>query len=98
MAIRFRFKDRRKLKRISQQNLAMRLGIGQSYLNEIENNTYKRSPRVELIERIAKELGVCFMDIVECDNNCKICRHRFICTDSHLQEIHDSDEDIYFFI
>ena len=98
MAIRFKFKDRRKLKRISQQNLAMRLGIGQSYLNEIENNTYKRSPRVDLIERIAKELGVCFLDIIECDNNCQKCRHRFICVDSHMYENSEQDEDIYFFI
>lgn len=63
--VRFNFKGLRKLKRISQTSLAIRVGISQSWLNEIENNTYKRSPSFEIIERIADILGVKLFDIVE---------------------------------
>lgn len=94
MAINFTFKNLRKMKRISQQNLAIRLGVSQAYLNQIENNTYKKSPTVELIDRIAQELGACFLDIIECNNNCEKCRHRLRCNKKH----NDNDEDVYFFI
>lgn len=90
MSIKLNFKHLRKLKRISQQNLAIRLGISQTYLNQLENNTYniKYSPRLELLERLAQELGGCFLDIVECDGNCERCRHKQICFDDDQEEIH----------
>lgn len=49
----------------------MKLGISQPYLNQIENDSCKASPRIDLLDNIAKELGVCLFDIIECECNYK---------------------------
>ena len=69
--VKINFKHIREKRRISQQSLAMRVGVSQPYLNQIENDSYKASPRIDLLDNIAKELGVCLFDIIECECNNK---------------------------
>ena len=93
MSIQFNFKNKRQALRISQQNLALKLGISQSFLNQLETNTYKKSPRIDLIESISKELGGgCFLDIVICNGFCIDCRH----SNKYLNEY--NEEELHFYI
>jgi len=46
----------RRRKRIEQKNLAQQLGIGVTYLSQVENN--RKKPSLKLLKSIAAELGV----------------------------------------
>ncbi|MGL6184821.1 MAG: helix-turn-helix domain-containing protein [Clostridium chrysemydis] len=57
----------RKLKGLSQLELASMVGISEPTLSKIELGT--TSPRIETLEKIGDILGICPFDLMEC--NCK---------------------------
>ena len=52
----------RKLNKLTTTELSMRAGIKQSYLSQIENG--KRTPRIDVLQRIAKELDVTVSELL----------------------------------
>lgn len=64
--IKVNIKKARKLKNISQRELAKKAGTSQSYISEIETGATS-SPTLDLIEAICTVLEVCPLDILECD-------------------------------
>ena len=61
----------RNKKNITQSKLALKIGISQNFLSEIETKKY--DIRVSLIIKIAKALDVCIKDIIPC--SCKKCKN-----------------------
>ncbi len=66
MGIGQNIKKIRKDKGLQQKQVAMELGIDQSNYNKIEND--KRSPSVEMLNKIAGYFGVTVDDILNPDN------------------------------
>lgn len=62
-------KKYRKKQFISQNKLAKKIGISQSYLSAIERE--EKSPTLRMLYKIAKELKVCPKLLFTCNNNCK---------------------------
>jgi len=56
MALGENIKKIRKEKKITQQELAIKMGISRSYLGDLENNRY--NPSSKTLEMLAKKLGV----------------------------------------
>lgn len=61
----------RRLKKITQKNLASKIGISQNFLSEIENGKYDM--KLSLLYKIGEGLGVCPKDLLEC-RKCRICK------------------------
>lgn len=81
----------RKLKGWSQQRLALELGISQSYLSALENNTYTHSPSLELIDKACGVLNVCLFDVIKvvsCTGTCERCRHKISINSNDQEEVH----------
>lgn len=57
----------RKQKSMTQEELANKSNLSQSYISEIENN--KTSPTLDCLESIASALDVCAIDLLDC--SCK---------------------------
>lgn len=73
MILKFSFKNIRISKNISQEELANRCNLSQSYISELENNSSKRkSPTLNTVANIATQLNVCPKDLLICD--CEKCR------------------------
>lgn len=49
-------KEKRKEKKITQSELAKKLGISKSYMSKLENHPFLCNPNVNLILKISKEL------------------------------------------
>lgn len=63
-------KKHRKIKRISLKELSAKIDCSESYLSQLETGHYTRSPRLELIIAIQKELKVkCLCDLIDCGCN-----------------------------
>lgn len=63
---RLNIKKYRKIKNISQEKLALKVGVSQGYISQLEQYPIRtKSPKLELIEKIALELKVCPNDILE---------------------------------
>ena len=88
----------RHLRRMSQKDLALRVGCSQQYiaLIEADNVIRKRSPRLDLLERIAIVLQVCFKDLVYCDcSNCELkddCKKK---NNVNLEELMEDNLNFY---
>jgi len=71
--IKFKIKQIRQYKGISQEELARRVGVDRSYISKIENNTNNGSITLHTFLAIVKALDCKVYDIFEfCDN----CEHR----------------------
>lgn len=70
--IKLEIKKYRKLKNISQKQLANMCNLSQGYISMLENPSFYKTPTLEKIEMIADKLGVCPKDILifECES-CK---------------------------
>lgn len=67
----------RKLKKLTQKELAIRIGISQNYLSEVENGKY--DIRVSLLFKVGHALERCPKDLIECEYyfyDCKKCLKR----------------------
>lgn len=60
-----RIKEMRKIKGLSQEQLAKLAGISQSFLSEIEGETHKAT--LSLLWRIAAALEECPLSLIECE-------------------------------
>ncbi|WP_039242477.1 helix-turn-helix domain-containing protein [Clostridium botulinum] len=69
-------KYRRKIL-ISQNQLAKRIGISQSYLSSIERE--EKSPTLRMLYRISEELSVCPRLLISCKMDCKNCNKNYKC-------------------
>lgn len=68
-----RLKELRKAKKMTQDELAKRTGLSQTYISFLEKEGFSRdkSPTLQTIEILAKGLGVCGMSLLE--YNCELC-------------------------
>lgn len=64
-----KIKKYRKLKKITQKQLASKIGISQNFLSEIENQKYDIG--LNLLFKIGDALEECPLNLLEC--NCKRC-------------------------
>lgn len=62
-AYKLEIRDYRKLKRLSQRELAAKIGISRSYLSELENQKYEIT--LTMLSKIANALQVHPFDLVE---------------------------------
>lgn len=60
-----KIKKYRKLKKITQKQLASRIGISQNFLSELENNKY--DIKLSLLFKISEALEVCPKDLLNCN-------------------------------
>lgn len=63
--IKVHIKAIRRSKNITQEELANKSSLSQSYISAIENN--KTSPTLDCLESIATALKVCAIDLLDCD-------------------------------
>lgn len=74
MVFEFSFKNIRISKNITQEELANRCNLSQSYVSELENNSSTgKSPTLDTVKKIAMQLDVCPKDLLICD--CEKCRN-----------------------
>lgn len=62
---------------ISQNKLAKKACISQSYLSAVERN--KKSPTLRMLYKIAKELDVCPRLLICCTIKCTKCTTKYKC-------------------
>lgn len=75
MVFEFSFKNIRISKNITQEELANRCNLSQSYISELENNSSThKSPTLNTVRDIAIQLDVCPKDLLVCD--CEKCRNK----------------------
>ncbi|WP_315117438.1 helix-turn-helix transcriptional regulator [uncultured Clostridium sp.] len=67
-----KIKEYRNLRGITQEQLAIKIEISQSFLSEIENKKY--DIKLDLLYKIGRNLNVCPKRLIYC--NCKICRKK----------------------
>ncbi|APU61252.1 XRE family transcriptional regulator [Clostridium botulinum] len=67
----------RKKNFISQNKLAKKINISQSYLSAVEREL--KSPTLRMLYRIAKELDVCPRLLIRCKIECKECNKKYKC-------------------
>ncbi|RXM79615.1 XRE family transcriptional regulator [Clostridium tetani] len=67
----------RKIKFISQNKLAKKIGISQSYLSAMERE--EKSPTLRMLYRIAEKLDVCPRLLIHCTIDCKECTKKYKC-------------------
>lgn len=60
-------KNIRKFKGVTQEELALRTGLSQSYLSELERSDSLANPTFKTVETIAEALDVCPLDLLSCD-------------------------------
>lgn len=68
-----RIRELRLKKHLSQEELALRSGISQNYISLLEKGTLRtKSPTLRVIERLAKTLDVCPLELLKCNyKDCK---------------------------
>lgn len=65
--IHFDIKNIRRIKGVTQEELAFKTGLSQSYISELEAKHSIANPTIQTLEIIAKALGVCPLDLLYCD-------------------------------
>jgi len=70
-----KLKQYRKLKGLTQDELAAKSGLSQQYIAEIEKNERSKSPTLDTIAKLSLALEVCPYVLVDYDKDkyCKIC-------------------------
>jgi transcriptional regulator with XRE-family HTH domain len=63
----FNIRNIRKQKGLTQEELALKAGLTQPYICELESKHSISNPTIQAIEIIAKALGVCPLDLLSCD-------------------------------
>lgn len=48
----------RELKKISPEELSYRIGKNKEFINQVEQNKFKKMPSILILEKIAKELNI----------------------------------------
>lgn len=80
----------RKLKKMTQLELANKIGVTQSTISKIENDVRNKetpSVRLDLIEKISNILGVCPLDLITCNKkimcnkDCSNCSRKILFKD-----------------
>lgn len=66
-----KIRDYRKLKNLSQQQLAWKIGISRSYLADLENNKF--DIKLSILLKISDELDVCLGELIEDNRYPKQC-------------------------
>ncbi|KEI16869.1 helix-turn-helix transcriptional regulator [Clostridium botulinum C] len=69
-------KYRRKML-LSQNKLARRIEISQSYLSAVERE--EKSPTLRMLYKISDELNVCPRLLIQCKIDCKNCIKKYKC-------------------
>lgn len=67
----------RKMKFFSQNKLAQKINISQSYISAVERGV--KSPTLRMLYRIADELDVCPRLLIKCKMKCKECNKEYKC-------------------
>lgn len=62
-----RVKNVRRLLGVTQEELAEKTGLSQSYISELENNNPRNNPTIKIIEIIAIALDVCPLTLLSCE-------------------------------
>lgn len=70
--LKLNIKKYRMLKKLSQLELANRVGVSQNYISLLERDCRTKSPTLHTIELISKALDVCVCDLITC--NCNKCK------------------------
>lgn len=70
-------KEYREKQGLSQNKLAKKAGISQSYLSALERE--EKSPTTRILFKIANELNVCPRLLIKCKINCDDCRKEIKC-------------------
>ncbi|WP_142415466.1 helix-turn-helix domain-containing protein [Hathewaya massiliensis] len=70
-------KKYREKKTLSQNKLAKKIGVSQSYLSAIERE--EKSPTIRMLFKIAHELNVCPRLLIRCTIECKYCTKKYKC-------------------
>ncbi|WP_039242709.1 helix-turn-helix domain-containing protein [Clostridium botulinum] len=61
---------------LSQKELAVRIGVSQSYIAKLESLQYEKVATLKIIKKLSKTLGVCPRKILSCTGNCLKCKLR----------------------
>ena len=57
---------------LTQEELSFRTELSQSYISELETNSFVKNPTLSTINELAKALNVCPKDLLYCDcDKCK---------------------------
>ena len=86
--IELNIKQIRRRRRMTQRELANKVGISQSYLSLIENGVYtNKKPTLNLIEDVAQALEVCPISLIgyNCDR-CNINKEKARCESFFLDD------------
>lgn len=59
----FRIKEEREIAKLTQEELADKVGITRAYLSKLENN--HREPSMKLLQAIAEALGTSIKNLIE---------------------------------
>lgn len=70
-------KKYRELFYVSQNKLAIKIGISQSYLSAVERG--EKSPTLRMIYKISDALDVCPRLLIQCKIKCENCKKQFKC-------------------
>lgn len=70
-------KKYREKKGLSQNKLAKKIGVSQSYLSALERD--EKSPTMRMLFKIANELNICPRLIIECTISCTECNKECKC-------------------
>lgn len=70
--LKINLKHIRKKKFLSQGKLSDLTGLSQGYISQLEAGT--KEPTIQVVNRIAKTLNVCPLELLECD--CSKCKGR----------------------
>ena len=63
--IRVNIKSIRKEKRITQRELAERIGVSEGYISDIERDSKDKHPTIKCLFKISEALGVELIDLLE---------------------------------
>ncbi|NME95318.1 helix-turn-helix transcriptional regulator [Clostridium cochlearium] len=67
----------RKIQFFSQNKLAKKIGISQSYLSAVERE--EKSPTLRMLYKISDELDVCPRLLIKCKIECSKCTKKYKC-------------------
>jgi transcriptional regulator with XRE-family HTH domain len=71
MEYKLMIKEIRIMKGMTQEELARRANVHQTYISDLENNNNTKSPTLKTIMKIAEALAVCPHYLIQYDVDCK---------------------------
>lgn len=63
-----KIKDYRRIRGVTQEQLALHIGVSQNFLSELENGKY--DIKLSLLNKIASVLDICPKELLVCSRDC----------------------------